>query len=150
MWATLHAGMDVHAGKLLFAQEQIRLQKHVYIVQSKRPTQLQGPLFMLYKQLALHAVLRLWSPTCFPRPAQTAVDPWEAAQQAETRMPPQGAPQLEIPLHENPAFSLEFWGTVLACFCFFLTSLATQSKAILGSVWRFFLKCFPNGRHCLR
>lgn len=45
MWATLHAGMDVHAGEMLFAREQIGLQEHVYIAQSKRPSHLQGPLF---------------------------------------------------------------------------------------------------------
>lgn len=60
-----------------------------------------GATVQLYKQLALHAVLRLWSPTCFPRPAQTAMDPGEPGQPAETRMPPQGAPQLEIPLQKT-------------------------------------------------
>lgn len=97
-----------------------------------------GTTVQLYKQSALRAVLRLWSPTCFPRLAQTAVDPREAGRPAETRMPPQGAPQLESPLHENLPFSPEFWGTALACLCFFLTSMATQSKAILWSVWSFF------------
>ena len=105
MWATLHRGTDVHAGKPRSAQEQNGFQEHA--LRSKRLNRLQGPLFTLLKQLALRAAPGLWSPACFPRPAQTAADPWAAWLLAQTRAPPHAASQLEeeASLLENTCFA---------------------------------------------